>query len=397
MNGHRDLPPGAPPRLEVDRLLEEARRTAGLSDFGDPWFLQPLARIVELVNTEAALTSTDISPIESIKRCLVDRLRRIEFVKHHPAVVDEKVQVAGVIVGIPRGGSTLLQRLVCSSPQITAPYFWETMSPLPLPGEQLGHPEPRIRQVQAILDGWAANWPGSTDIHPTYAEAYDEESPLLERSFLTVNYIFFFHVPGWMPWLLGQDQIKAYAELKLWLQILQYQDPLRRTRKWVLKSGQHIWCGALRYLLETFPEAKALMSHRSLEQAVPSACSLQSSLIGGYTRDWDPRVLGPETLQLYEDALTHLIEVREVQPAERFIDLQYADLVREPIQQFRQALTKMGLAVGHEDEAAVRRWLEASRADAQPRHAYRPEDFGLTAGQIGERFRFYTDRYLRPA
>jgi hypothetical protein len=165
----------------------------------------------------------------------------------------------------------------------------------------------------------------------------------------------------------------------------------------LLKSGHHIWCGGLRYLLKTFPDAKALMSHRSLEQAIPSACSLQASMISGYTRNFDPRVLGPETLQLYEQALKHLIAVRQEQPTDRFIDLQYADLVRDPIPQFCRGLVAMGLDVGAEDEAAVRNWLDASRKDAQTRHTYRPEDFGLTSAQIRERFRFYTDRYLRPA
>jgi hypothetical protein len=351
--------------------------------------------MVELVNTEAAIVSADAPGIGAIKGYLIDRLWRVQFVKQNPAVLKEDVRVAGIIVGMPRGGSTLLQRLLCSSPQITAARMWELMSPLPQPDETPGDPVSRINRAQAALDTWAKVWPGSTDIHPMQATSYDEESMFISRSFLSVDYIFFFHLPSWVGWHLTQDQSTAYAELKLWFQILQYQDPSRRKLKWILKTGHHLWCGGLRYLLRTFPDAKLLMTHRSLDRVIPSMCSLQASMLSGHTRDFDPKVLGPEAIRLYRDALMHFMQVREEQPADRFVDFQYKDLISDPIEEFRRGSRAMGLTVGAADEEAAVRWIQESRKEAQSRHSYTPEDFGLTAQEITMQFRFYTDQYLQ--
>ena len=46
-------------QLEVAELLDRAIRATGLSDFGDPWFLQPLRDVVAMINAEAGLLSRD--------------------------------------------------------------------------------------------------------------------------------------------------------------------------------------------------------------------------------------------------------------------------------------------------------------------------------------------------
>jgi hypothetical protein len=381
------------PFLVVDDLLREAQQATGLSDYGDMWFVAPLTRLVSFINEEAGLLSAESPAVNVVKGLLRDRLHLVDFVKKHPAVRDEKIDVAGVVVGLPRGGSTLLQRLLCSSPQLTAPYYWEMMSPFPLPGEKPGDPSPRIQQAQAILDNMDKVWPGSTGIHPMHAAVYDEESFLITRSFMSVDFIFYFHLPGYVRWLRAQDQTKAYEELRLWLQVLQYQDPSRRKLRWLLKTGHYLWCAGLPYILRTFPGAKALMTHRSLERVIPSVCSLQSTFIAGHTRDFDPAWLGPEAMDLYADGLADLIAVRKAQP-ERFVDIPYADLIADPRAQFRRALTAMGMTVGPADEEAASQWLKDSSDDGHPQHAYKPEDFGVTPEQIRARFKFYSDQFV---
>jgi len=132
---------------------------------------------------------------------------------------------------------------------------------------------------------------GIDGIHPTYAEAYDEESYLITRSFLSVDYFFYFHLPNYMRWLRKQDQAKAFAELKLWLQYLQYQNPAHRGRKWVIKTAHYSWSGGLREILKTFPNAIAFTTHRNLENVIPSLCSLQSTFFVGIRVILIPRFL----------------------------------------------------------------------------------------------------------
>jgi hypothetical protein len=369
---------------------------AGLTDFGDLWFVKPFETLVDFLNREANLITMECSSVDVVRGFLVDRLRLVEYLKKHPEVRDEKVNVGGIVVGMPRGGSTLTQRLFCSSPQITAPYFWELMIPFPLPGEKPGDPSRRIAQTEENLNIRSREWPGFTGIHPTYATAYDEESFLISRSFLSVDFIFYFHIPNYIRWLRKQDQGKAFSELKLWLQVLQHQMPSRRNQKWLLKTGHYIWSGGLRAILRTFPDATAFVTHRSLENVIPSCCSLQNVFFVRTTRHFDPKVLGPEVIQLYRDALFDLIEVR-AEAGARFVDFQYEDLVRDPLKQYRCALTAMGLTPGPLDETACLKWIDESRRDTQSRHTYTPEDYGLTRAQITDAFNFYTDRFLPPA
>ncbi len=60
--------------LTVDGLLREANQLTGLADFGDRWFMQPLARLVEAVNAEAGLIAPDAGAGARIKGALADRL-----------------------------------------------------------------------------------------------------------------------------------------------------------------------------------------------------------------------------------------------------------------------------------------------------------------------------------
>src|SRR5688572_15008808 len=112
MNARTGSRSGASAPLDVDSLLIEAREAAGLEGFGDRWFRQPLEHLVELVKTEGALNSEREPPVLGLIGSLADRLRLVDYVKRHPEVIDERLDVAGAIIGLPRGGSTLLQRLL---------------------------------------------------------------------------------------------------------------------------------------------------------------------------------------------------------------------------------------------------------------------------------------------
>jgi hypothetical protein len=380
--------------LSVDGLLQRARDEAELEDFGDPWFLEPLAKLVDLINTEANLVSTEVDMVDRIVACLVDRLSLVAFVGEHPDVLHEEVDVRGVIIGLARGGSTLAQRLLGSSPQLTSVHKYELYAPLPLPGEALRDTEPRIARAQRILDEMAARWPEMVSMHPMTATDYDEEIELIDRSFACTMYSFYFHLPAYSDWLFDYDDIKAYDELLLWLKVLQYRSEPGRPRSWFLKSPHHLMSGGLRSCIKTFPNAKILMTHRDLKSVVGSCCNLQYSMYKDITRDLDPSVIGPELIDLHRRALERMIEVRSELPADRFIDLQYSRLVSDPINQFEYALGEMGFSVTEEDRDAARAWMAANQRDAHPPHRYRIEDYGVDLRLFDRTFAFYHDRFV---
>ena len=380
--------------LSVDRLLSRARDATGLSDFGDDWFMRPLAALVEMINREARLTSEDAIGVRKILRGLTDRLRLTDWIKQNPGVLDEQLAVAGVIIGLPRGGSTLTQRLVTASPQLTGPYCYETSSPVPVAGEIPGDPSPRIARCQAMLDEMISVMPNMKSMHPLSPMNHEEEVEFFERGFQSVMYLFHVNLPSYGNWLWQQDHTTVYNDVVLWLKALQYQRPERRQQKWLLKSSEHLLNGGLRTALKTFPDATFIMTHRSMQNVIPSFCSLQQEHRSASTRDLDPTCLGADVVDLFDRGLRHLIEVRKEHPADRFADVQYTDTFERPLDVFHQIMASMGLEVTEEDEKAARAWMAANGRDTHPPHRYTVEQFGITRDELDRRFAFYHERYL---
>jgi len=382
-------------QLELSALLDQARQASGLEDFGDEWFMQPLAELVKMVNEEAGLKSVHEPPVQTMVKNLADRLQLVEFLKRNPEALEENIDVAGVIIGLGRGGSTLLQRLLSASPQINFTPWWEVVFPLPLPGEQRGDPTPRIELGTQTARHVNEVWPEMVAMHPVDALEADEEITLFDRTPLCMMYSFYFYVPSYMPWLRQQDQRMAYQELRTWLKVLQYQQPSRRNRRWLLKSGNHLYSGALRPLLDTFPEALAIMTHRNLQNVIVSYCSMQTVTIQKYSDTFDRRRLGHQAIEVFSAALRDLQAVRREYPVDRFLDVQYEDTVKKPMEVFRSCMRAMGFEASAADDEAAARWMASHGRDTHPAHRYFPEDYGITHDELAETFRFYHDAFLR--
>jgi len=381
----------SPVRITAESLMDQARKATGLSDFGDPWFTAPLGRLVEFINKEAAIPSADAPPVLGLVGNLSDRLRLVDYLKRNPKVRNEQLDVAGVIIGLPRGGSTLLQRLLGTSPQLTSTYWWEMMFPVPYPDEAPGRPAARMAAGRKAADAMMAAWPELKSIHPLEPMGYDEEIILVDRSFLSLMYSFYFDIPGYAHWQTEQDHSKAYEELKLWLQLFQYNAPERRGRKWLLKSPHHLLSGALQTMMDTFPDAKVLMTHRAMENVIPSFCSNQSVTMRGSAGRFDAHRLGPQAIQMFSEALHNLIAVRKKAPPGRFIDVRYADMMSDPLGEYRRAMEQMGLRVGPADESAAATWMSQNSRDSHPRHRYQATDYGTTDADIAKALKFYSD------
>jgi Sulfotransferase family len=109
-------------QLDPEGLLAEARTRTGLSDFGPGHFREPLEVLTRSMREEAQLHAMGLAvQSERLVNALANRLRRIELLRRHPEIADEQVEVGVVILGLPRTGSTLLQRLLAATPQTTAP------------------------------------------------------------------------------------------------------------------------------------------------------------------------------------------------------------------------------------------------------------------------------------
>jgi len=139
--------------------------------------------------------------------------------------------------------------------------------------------------------------------------------------------------------------------------------------------------GGLAAALQTFPDAKAILSHRPIEQVIASWCSLQYEMVQPAAHPFDRSLLGPEALELFTNGFETLARARAKYP-DRFVDVEYRDLVQDPLGQFRRLMRAMGLEPTADDERSMQAWLSVNGRDTHPAHRYRLEDYGVSADEI---------------
>ena len=110
--------------LDEESIIAEARETAGLTDFGDESFRQPMRMLLKAMEEEAQLNEIGrITQRARIVGLLVNRLRTEDYFKRFPEICEEEIREPLVIVGLGRTGTTMLQRLIASDPRILS-VFW---------------------------------------------------------------------------------------------------------------------------------------------------------------------------------------------------------------------------------------------------------------------------------
>ena len=382
----------APP-LNRETLIELACQRAQLSDFGDLWFLEPMDRFIEAANREGRLTPAGhAAQTEAIVKGLTSRLRMVEDIKRHPEILAEKVEVAGIILGLPRTGSTIFQRLLASAPGMTGIRWYEAQNFAPFPGEERGHPVERRAYAQAMIDGWLQLAPELASIHPLDPDAPDEEILILGQMFVSTMVEAMTFVPSFAQWLNDYDQSRGHEDLKTILQYLQWQDPGRRGQKWILKSPSNLPYTQL--AASAFPDALLIMTHRDPVQTVPSYVSMQAALyklsatisdaeVGAF---WFPRLV--DWMRRFEAARERIGE-------HRFIDIDYREVAREPLAQGERVLARMGIPIDDRVEAVLTEFLAGNKREQRPMHDYGTERFGLDEEAIKREFAAYRGRYIR--
>ena len=378
--------------LDREALLQQARERAGLTDFGDLWFLEPMDHFIEASNREGRLTPVGREgTVEVIVKGLVSRLRMVEDIKRHPEILDEKVDVAGIILGLPRTGSTIFQRLLASAPGMTGLRWYEAQNFAPFPGEERGNPSERRAYAQAMIDGWLQLAPELASIHPLEPDAPDEEILVLGQMFVSTMIEGMNFVPSFARWLNGYDQSKGHEDLRTILQYLQWQDPTRRGAKWILKSPSNL--PYTEVAAKAFPDALLIMTHRDPLQTVPSYVSMQAALyklsatltdreVGEF---WFPRLV--EWMRLFEGARERIAE-------HRFIDIDYREVGKDPMTQAERVLSRVGIPVDERLEAVLGEFLAGNKREQRPMHDYSLERFGLDEEAIKREFAAYRERYI---
>jgi hypothetical protein len=381
--------------FEEESVLAAARRAAGVDDFGDESFREPLREVLRGLEREARLTLVGrIAARQDVIGLLVTRLRMRQDRLRHPAIAAEKVEKPLFIVGLPRTGSTLLHHLLAQDPESRVAQAWEVMSPSPPPEAARYATDPRIERAARQLAWFDALAPDFKTIHPLGAQLALECIAIMSPTFLSPRFHTTYHVPTYQDWLERQDLRPAYRFHREFLQQLQWRTPGAR---WVLKAPAHLF--AFDALLEIYPDARIVQTHRDPVTVLASVASLTAVLQRAFTDTLDALEIGHEVSRRWTNGLDRAMQLRRSGrvPADRFLDVHYHEMLRDPMGVVERLYAHFDMPLSANAAAAMRAHLDQNPKDKHGAHRYSAEAFGLDTDDLTRRFKAYREYFGVPS
>jgi hypothetical protein len=379
----------AAPGLELDFFLERASADTGLSDFGSDEFREGLEVLLEDLESETVRPLGRALVAKNIDRLLRNRLHLVDSVKTEAEVYEQDIRRPLFIAGLPRSGTTILQRMLSQDPSLRLLRTWEIDHPFPRARRRDFHDNSRLRRSRRELRFLDRAAPGFKRIHELGAKLPEECIGLMAVSFRSVIFNIPLSAPRYREWLAASDLRPAYA---IHRQLLQHLKSDFEFRHYALKAPMHL--GRLRELLEVYPDALIVQTHRRLDKVVPSLASLFFTMRSAFEKDVDPARIGESSTEDLHGWLQAAVEVRKAAQAgefsdARFFDCYYEDLIADPVAQLQRIYDCFGLPWSPGLAQRMRAFVAVNRQHKFGKHVYRPEDFGLSEAELETRFRDY--------
>lgn len=380
--------------LTLEPLLEAATQQTGLSDFGDPAFRDPLVVLLDSIDRDAALNGLgEMAAPAMIQESLVNRLQLVDTWKRHPEIGDGQIRRPIVIVGLSRTGTTALHALLAADPAHRTPLSWEVAFPCPPPEPAIHADDPRIVQTDDRIAMLHRIIPEFQAIHPQGAREPQECVAITAYEFMSVQFTSTFRLDAYWNYLEAQGPARwagVYGFHRRFLQHLQWKCPGER---WVLKSPGHLW--SLDALLDAYPDAVIVQTHRHPAEVMASTASLHAVLRSAYSDDIQPTAIGAEILRHFSRAIEQATRVRAQRPrdAQRFIDVYFRDFLADPLACAGRLYEQLGLPYTDAVRTRLREHAAANPKDRHGTHTYTLAEFGLTGDAVFEACRDYCERF----
>jgi hypothetical protein len=368
--------------LRLEPLLDAAFAEAGTGarEFRDTSFLPNLEKVLE-IPARLNLSARGLQGMQANSlRWLVNRLRYEADVEKHPEILDEDVSDPIVVLGLPRSGTTKLQRFLSADPNLQATPAWMMWNPAPFPGEQRGDPGPRIEWAVRMMSVVSNTGESYQKMHEFAAKEADESSfvPLANFDYPMQ----FITAPDheYLRWARSVDRTSPLGFLKKILQYLQWQQGGRRG-PWLLKNPGHT--GEAAEMLELFPNATFVISQRDLASTMGSSFRMMGEILVNSVDDPDPHQYAAETVEYWSYELNRHQRQKQDLP---LVEASYQRCVNDGLSVAHEVYEKAGLPWTPEGEAAMRQWDIDNPRHKLGSYGYKLEDYGWTAEKVEAAF-----------
>jgi len=381
------------PLLELDQeqLLSAAQKATGYRDFGGDDFQVGMRHLLDSLDGEAELNIIGrLTARATLKNALENRLQLQAHRCEHPEVAEQEIRRPIFILGLPRTGTTILFNLLAEDPNNRAPLTWEVEKPCPPPEASSYTSDPRIAAMQKQLGRLSQMAPTLYAIHEFGAELPQECVAITGHEFRSVQFHIMFNVPAYQGWLDRQSYLPPLHFHRRFLQHLQSRHALER---WVLKTPGHL--DAIEELLEVYPDACIVHTHRDPIEVMPSLASLSYALRAMGSDVVDPHLVGRQQSELWGRHLRSAVEARGRLQArnDQFLDVHFEDIARDPVEVIGKIYRHFEIPFEDEARQRMNAFVAANPRGKHGTHRYCLDDFGLDREKERVRFADYCERF----
>jgi len=373
--------------LVAGELIAQARQATGLERFDSDSFREGLDVLLADLNAGGPPAAALERNRADVVQALATRLKVADYLERRPELLERPVERPVFVFGMPRTGTTLLSNLLAADPARRSPLTWEIDDPVPPPTSETLYSDSRaLQRLEMERQMLAANpeigkYYRSSAIYPNecvYIMAHDFKTLMWESRCNQLQY---------RDWLFQADMTSAYQYHKRFLQLLQADAP----GTWNLKMPSHaLW---LPTLLEVYPDARLIWTHRDPMTALGSFCSIIALAQRNFSAGLDTRLVGQNCSWQAAQHARRIMEARDTLGEDRIIDVHYADLVNDPVETMRGLYATLGDEFTGAAESGMRTWLDDNPQDKFGRHEYQLAQYGLDPGSVESQFEFYLSRY----
>jgi hypothetical protein len=384
--------PAVVPLDEVS-LIDLACRSCGLTDFGEEHWREPFTVLCKSLEEEGQLTLMGrLMARNDIIAWLVTRLSVTETLGRNPDILDEDIVAPMVIVGLPRSGTSILFELLAQDPEVGVPLTWEAMFPCPPPEQSSYDTDPRIQTAHQLATQWSRVEPEFATMHEMGGQIPAECGQLMVGSFISDQIAALHQIPSYSAYCAQADYAPVYEFHRTLLKILQWKNPRKR---WLLKAPEHQV--HLETLLQVYPDARLVQTHRDPIKCMASTTSLMGTL-------YHMRSDQPFKAEVFEDIimgeataarLEKVIEQREagIVPAENIMDSRYQDLMDKPMACIDTIYGHFGMTLSDRARGAMEGYLKTKPQGKFGKHDYQVDQKSCSDRPL---FRRYQDLYGVP-
>lgn len=352
----------------LERLLAEIAATFPLSPAGE-------ARILSVLQTDAR-----------------NRLESLKWLRDHPEIGDEPIEAPVFLMGLPRSGTTYFQYLFDRDHRFRLIRTWESTMPSPPPGYDPASVEER-RAAWREMQRQRGHFEGFEALHLYDEDGSDECHAFLQQSWGAAGLNNLYRVPGFFDWLMDEaDLAETYRVHKRQLQCLQWLSP---RKPWALKYPNHVI--AMNEILEVYPDARFVMTHRDPAQVVGSISKMTWNLRGMCAATTpDMHEVGHDMLHFIQRHIDRIMAFDAGPHGQRVVHVDYYALVADPVGQMRRIHAGLGIDTPEDVARAVEDWHAANPKNARGRNDYSLAQYGLDVAAVRERFAPYIARFAIP-